>query len=123
MSEELMGKEMPNVTAAENEGRKYGEVIGALSAVGGDVKMDVHDDKIGDATNTRFYGYHAGGGVITGIPVIGDGAQRLVDIGLNQWLAGIQAEEGSLSKEELGATRSPRTSSTPTSQSGATSAR
>ncbi|CAM5407771.1 hypothetical protein SXANM310S_06110 [Streptomyces xanthochromogenes] len=49
----------------------------------------------------RFYGYHVGGGLITGIPVIGDGAQRLVDVGLNNWLAGVQAEEGSLSKEEL----------------------
>ncbi|GAA1312243.1 hypothetical protein GCM10009647_036870 [Streptomyces sanglieri] len=48
-----------------------------------------------------FYGYHVGDGIITGIPVIGYGAQRLVDIGLNQWLAGVQAEEGSLSKEEL----------------------
>ncbi|MEU9621815.1 hypothetical protein [Streptomyces sp. NPDC048155] len=101
MSGELMGKDIPNVTAAENEARKVGEVTGALNAVGGDVKMDVHDAKTGDAANTRFYGYHVGGGLITGIPVIGDGAQRLVDIGLNQWLAGVQAEEGSLSKEEL----------------------
>ncbi|MFC9612064.1 hypothetical protein [Streptomyces sp. NPDC056938] len=101
MSEELMDKDFPNATAATNEARKFGEVTGALNAVGGDVKMDVHDDKIGAATDTRFYGYHIGGGVITGIPVIGDGAQRLVDVGLNNWLAGVQAEEGSLSKEEL----------------------
>lgn len=39
--------------------------------------------------------------MITGIPVIGDAAQRLVDMSLNEWLAGIQAEEGALSKEEL----------------------
>ncbi|MFG2560822.1 hypothetical protein [Streptomyces sp. NPDC048496] len=101
MSEELMGKDFPNVTAVTNEARKVGEVTGALNAVGGDVKMDVHDDRTGDAANTRFYGYHLGGGLITGIPVIGDAAQRLVDVGLNEWLAGVQAEEGSLSKEEL----------------------
>ncbi|MFE4799216.1 hypothetical protein ACFRFL_30150 [Streptomyces sp. NPDC056708] len=65
------------------------------------MKIDVHDAKTGDAANTRFYGYHLGGGLITGIPVIGDAAQRLVDVGLNEWLAGVQAEEGSLSKEEL----------------------
>ncbi|MFE6667722.1 hypothetical protein ACFVFH_29715 [Streptomyces sp. NPDC057697] len=102
MSAELMGKDIPNVTAAENEAHKVGEVTGALNAVGGDVKMDVHDARTSHAADTRFYGYHVGGGLITGIPVIGDGAQRLVDIGLNQWLAGVQAEEGSLSKEELG---------------------
>ncbi|WP_406106304.1 hypothetical protein OG698_28370 [Streptomyces sp. NBC_01003] len=101
MSEELMDKDFPSATAATNEARKFGEVTGALNAVGGDVKMDVHDDKIGAATDNRFYGYHIGGGMITGIPVIGDGAQRLVDVGLNNYLAGVQAEEGSLSKEEL----------------------
>ncbi|KNE84369.1 MULTISPECIES: DUF6571 family protein [Streptomyces] len=101
MSEELMGQDFPNVTAATNEARKVGEVTGALNAVGGDVKMDIHDDKISDGTDTRFYGYHVGGGLVTGIPVIGDAAQRLVDVSLNNWLAGVQAEEGALSKEEL----------------------
>ncbi|WP_406725215.1 hypothetical protein WJ438_11885 [Streptomyces sp. GD-15H] len=101
MSEQLMDKDFPNATAALNEARKYGEVTGALNAVGGDVKMDVHDDKISDATDTRFYGYHIGGGMITNIPIVGDMSQRLVDISLNNWLAGVQAEEGSLAKEEL----------------------
>lgn len=101
MAEEWMEKDIPNVTVAENEARKYGEVIGALNAVGGDVKMDIHDAKTDDAAGVRFYGYHAGGGLITGIPVVGDAAQRLVDIELNEWLTGIQAEEGALSKEEL----------------------
>ncbi|MBQ0985606.1 hypothetical protein KBZ10_14000 [Streptomyces sp. F63] len=101
MSQELMGKDFANVTAATNEARKVGEVTGALNAVGGDVKMDIHDDKIGSATDTRFYGYHLGGGLVTGIPAIGDAAQRLVDVSLNNWLAGVQAEEGALSKEEL----------------------
>ncbi|MGP3733201.1 hypothetical protein ACTWJ9_08275 [Streptomyces sp. GDS52] len=101
MSEQLMDKDFPNATAALNEARKYGEVTGALNAVGGDVKMDVHDDKISDATDTRFYGYHLGGGMITNIPIVGDMSQRLVDISLNNWLAGVQAEEGSLAKEEL----------------------
>ncbi|WP_079195077.1 DUF6571 family protein [Streptomyces sp. CB02400] len=101
MSEQLMDKDFPNATAALNEARKYGEVTGALNAVGGDVKMDVHDDKISEATDTRFYGYHIGGGMITNIPIVGDMSQRLVDISLNNWLAGVQAEEGSLAKEEL----------------------
>ncbi|MEV1025000.1 hypothetical protein [Streptomyces sp. NPDC050264] len=101
MAEQMTTGDYPNDTAVDNQARKYGEVMGALNAVGGDVKMDVHDDKISDATDERFYGYHIGGGAITGIPVIGDGAQRLVDIGLNNWLAGVQEEEGALSKEEL----------------------
>jgi len=101
MSEKMMDKSFPNVTTVENEARKYGEFVGALNAIGGDVKMDVHDQKISDATNTRFYGYHAGGGMITNIPIVGDLAQRVVDISLNDWLTGVQAEEGSLKKEEL----------------------
>lgn len=101
MSQELMNGEFTSDTAVTNQARKVGEVTGALNAVGGDVRMDVHDEKISDATDKRFYGYHLGGGLITGIPVIGDGAQRLVDISLNEWLSGVQAEEGSLSKEEL----------------------
>ncbi|MGC9442554.1 DUF6571 family protein [Streptomyces sp. WG5] len=101
MSEQLMDKDFPNATAALNEARKYGEVTGALNAVGGDVKMDVHDDKISEATDKRFYGYHIGGGMITNIPIVGDMSQRLVDVSLNNWLAGVQAEEGSLAKEEL----------------------
>ncbi|MFJ8822662.1 hypothetical protein ACIREE_12835 [Streptomyces sp. NPDC102467] len=101
MAGQMTDGDYPNDTAVTNQARKYGEVMGALNAVGGDVKMDVHDDEVSDATDARFYGYHIGGGAITGIPVIGDGAQRLVDIGLNNWLAGVQEEEGALSKEEL----------------------
>lgn len=55
-----MNKNFPNATAALNDARKYGEVTGTLDAVGGDVKMDVHDNKISSATDTRFYGYHIG---------------------------------------------------------------
>ncbi|MFI1171397.1 hypothetical protein [Streptomyces melanogenes] len=101
MSQELLGKDFPNDLSVTNHSRKVGEVMGALNAVGGDVKMDVHDQKISDATAIRFYGYHLGGGAITGIPVIGDAAQRLVDVSLNDWLASVQAEQGSLNKEEL----------------------
>ncbi|MEU0580468.1 DUF6571 family protein [Streptomyces griseoincarnatus] len=101
MSDRLMHNDFPNATAALNEARKYGEVTGALNAIGGDVKLDVHDDKISEATDTRFYGYHIGGGLITNIPMVGDASQRLVDIALNNWLSGVQAEEGSLAKEEL----------------------
>ncbi|MER6769309.1 hypothetical protein ABT389_06060 [Streptomyces bacillaris] len=101
ISQEMMVQDFPDSLSVINESRKVGEVFGALDAVGGDVKMDVHDDKISDATDKRFYGYHLGGGAITGIPVVGDAAQRLVDVSLNDWLSGVQAEEGALAKEEL----------------------
>ncbi|MGW1296246.1 hypothetical protein [Streptomyces sp. NPDC002533] len=101
MSQELMNGDHSSVTAVTNQARKFGEVTGALNAVAVDVNMDVHDEKRSDAADKRFYGYHIGGGAITGIPVIGDAAQRLVDISLNEWLTDVQAEQGALSKEEL----------------------
>ncbi len=101
MSQELLGRDFPNDLSVTNEARKIGEVTGALNAVGGDVQMDVHDERTSEATDKRFYGYHLGGGLITGIPVVGDTAQRLVDISLNDWLSSVQAEEGALTKEEL----------------------
>lgn len=101
MSQELLGRDFPNDLSVTNAARKIGEVTGALNAVGGDVQMDVHDERTSEAADKRFYGYHLGGGLITGIPVVGDTAQRLVDISLNDWLSSVQAEEGALTKEDL----------------------
>ncbi|MFI1188868.1 hypothetical protein [Streptomyces californicus] len=101
MTQEMMNGDHSNDLAVTNQARRIGEATGALNAIGGDVKMDIRNDEISKATDKRFYGYHIGGGAITGIPVIGDAAQRLVDISLNDWLSGVQAEQGALSREEI----------------------
>ncbi|MFI6944194.1 hypothetical protein ACIBI4_33485 [Streptomyces sp. NPDC050418] len=101
MSQEMLTRDFPNDHSVTNAARKFGEVTGALNAVGGDVKMDVHDDRISEASDTRFYGYHLGGGLVTNIPLVGDATQRMVDVSLNEWLSTVQAEEGALTRDEL----------------------
>lgn len=101
LSQELMDRDFPNKVSISNQARKVGETFGVLDAIGGDVKMDTHKLKSEKSAEARFYGYHILGGMITGIPVVGDGAQRLVDIGLNEWLSAVQAEESALSREEI----------------------
>ncbi|MGW5293645.1 hypothetical protein [Streptomyces bacillaris] len=101
MGEQLATGDFSARDSEENRAQRVGEVFGAITAVGGDLDLDVRDQENSDATNTRFYGYHVLGGAITGIPVIGDMAQRTVDIGLNDWLSAVQAENGLLAKEKL----------------------
>ncbi|WP_262386902.1 PPE family protein [Streptomyces sp. TRM49041] len=103
MSEQLATGDFSDPKALENRAQRIGEVYGTVTAVGGDLDLDIRDAKNSDATNNRFYGYHVLGGAITGIPVIGDMAQRSVDIVLNERLSVIQAENGLLTKETLGA--------------------
>ncbi|MFI2227524.1 hypothetical protein [Streptomyces fradiae] len=101
LAEQLVNGDYPNSTALEVRAQRIGEVMGSITAVGGDLDLGERDAKNSTAGDTRFYGYHIGGGAITGIPIIGDIAQRSVDIGLNQWLSAVQAENGLLARERL----------------------
>ncbi|MER7520861.1 hypothetical protein [Streptomyces sp. NPDC126499] len=101
MSEQLATGDFSKPDALENRAQKIGEVYGTITAVGGDLDLDIRDQKNSEAGNQRFYGYHVMGGAITGIPVIGDMAQRTVDIVLNERLSVIQSENGLLTKETL----------------------
>ncbi|MFQ6855802.1 hypothetical protein AAIB46_33735 [Streptomyces sp. 35M1] len=103
MGEQLATGDFSSPAAQENRAQKIGEVFGTITAVGGDLDLDVRDLKNSEATDTRFYGYHLLGGAITGIPVIGDIAQRTIDIGLNDWLSAVQGENGLLTREKLAA--------------------
>lgn len=49
----------------------------------------------------RVYGYHVVGGAVTGIPVVGDMAQRVVDGYWNEWLKGVTAEQGLLARDRI----------------------
>ncbi|MFJ8000467.1 hypothetical protein ACIQ7D_25590 [Streptomyces sp. NPDC096310] len=101
VSEQLAGENLSDDKTLENRAGKAGEVFGALTAVGGDLDLGERDTANSEATDKRFYGYHVGGGLITGIPVIGDMAQRTVDIGLNEWQSAVLAEQGLLARENL----------------------
>ncbi|WP_234308371.1 hypothetical protein [Streptomyces sp. NRRL F-4428] len=100
MAEQLTSETYANGDAITPRAQKIGEVYGSMTALGGDLRIGQLEAANSLAGDNRFYGYHFGGGLITGIPVIGDMAQRSVDIGLNQWLSAIQAENGMVARED-----------------------
>lgn len=65
--------------------RDVGSVFGALNAIGADSVMDDQDARKAWADDVARYGYHLGGAPITGLPLIGDVAQRTVDAAAYDW--------------------------------------
>lgn len=65
--------------------RDVGTAFGALNAVGADVIMDAQDTRKAWADDVARYGYHLGGAPITGLPIIGDAAQRTIDAAAYDW--------------------------------------
>ncbi|MFF4534457.1 hypothetical protein ACFY1P_34955 [Streptomyces sp. NPDC001407] len=84
--------------------RDVGAAFGALNAIGSDTIMDIRDAKMTWADDVARYGYHLGGAPITGIPIIGDVAQRTLDAAAYDWSKDIknlaaETARGHLSKE------------------------
>ncbi|BFP53195.1 PPE family protein [Streptomyces griseus] len=100
MAEQLASETYADGDAITPRAAKIGEVFGSMTALGGDLRTGQLEEANSDATDKRFYGYHVGGGLITGIPVIGDIAQRSVDIGANQWLTAVTSENGMVARED-----------------------
>lgn len=69
----------------KNPASDLGAVTGAMNSIGSDVILDERDGKIDAANDMARYGYHLGGAPITGLPVVGDTAQRLVDAAAYEW--------------------------------------
>ncbi|MFF7729585.1 hypothetical protein [Streptomyces sp. NPDC008001] len=65
--------------------RDVGVAFGALNAVGADVIMDTQDARKTWADDVARYGYHLGGAPVTGLPIIGDAAQRTIDAAAYDW--------------------------------------
>ncbi|WP_240139424.1 hypothetical protein [Streptomyces sp. MUM 178J] len=103
MTEQFTQLDPTDKQGLDHRARKAGEVFGMLTAVGGDLALDARDEANSEASDKRFYGYHAGGSLITGIPVIGDVAQRTLDMSLNKWMTAVHAENGLLAREQLSA--------------------
>ncbi|MFK0042865.1 DUF6571 family protein [Streptomyces sp. NPDC090741] len=101
MAEQLTTSDLSDPEALKNRAAKIGEVNGAINAIGGDIKLSERDAVLSAAGDKRVYGYHVIGGAITGIPVVGDLAQRTVDGAWNEWLKGITAEQGLLARERI----------------------
>ncbi|MFH8790864.1 hypothetical protein [Streptomyces roseoverticillatus] len=65
--------------------RDVGMAFGALNAVGADAIMDTQDARKAWADDVARYGYHLGGAPVTGLPLIGDVAQRTIDAAAYDW--------------------------------------
>ncbi|WKV72932.1 PPE family protein [Streptomyces sp. PCS3-D2] len=98
---QLTTQDLSDPEAVKNLAAKIGEANGAYNAVGGDVHLGERDSKLSAAGDQRVYGYHVIGGAITGIPVVGDMAQRVVDGYWNEWLKGVTAEQGLLARDRI----------------------
>jgi hypothetical protein len=101
MAEQLTTSDLSDPEALKNRAAKIGEVNGAINAIGGDIKLSERDAVLSAAGDKRVYGYHVIGGAITGIPIVGDLAQRTVDGAWNEWLKGVTAEQGLLARERI----------------------
>jgi hypothetical protein len=101
MAEQLTTEDYSNPDDLQNRAAKIGEVHGAINAIGGDLDLSARDAELSEAGDRRVYGYHVIGAAVTGIPVVGDIAQRSVDGAWNEWLKGVMAEEGLLARERI----------------------
>ncbi|MFE4214782.1 hypothetical protein [Streptomyces sp. NPDC056844] len=68
-----------------NPASDLGQVMGAMNSIGSDVILDQRDDKIDQTNDQARYAYHALGAPVTGLPVLGDTTQRLIDAATYEW--------------------------------------
>ncbi|MFE1788478.1 hypothetical protein ACFW7J_08775 [Streptomyces sp. NPDC059525] len=101
MAQQITTEHLSDPEALKNRAAKIGEVNGAINAIGGDVSLSKRDAELSAATDQRVHGYHVIGGAVTGVPVVGDLAQRVVDGCWNEWLKAVTAEEGLLARERI----------------------
>ncbi|MEB3958869.1 hypothetical protein OKJ48_01135 [Streptomyces kunmingensis] len=86
--------------AWKNPARDLGAVTGAMNSIGSDVILDERDGKISAANDMARYAYHGAGAPITGLPVVGDTAQRLVDAATYEWSKDVTDAASSQAKEQ-----------------------
>ncbi|WP_411574529.1 hypothetical protein [Streptomyces fradiae] len=84
-----------------NRSSKIAEVFGTLDAIGGDIKLSERDKELSEAGDNRVYGYHLVGGLVTGIPLVGDLAQRTVDGIANEWLKALAEEKDLVARDDI----------------------
>ncbi|WP_410538048.1 DUF6571 family protein [Streptomyces sp. KL2] len=78
-----------------------GQVMGSLDGIRADVISSQRDDELSRNGWDKVYSYHVIGAPVTGVPVVGDVFQRLVDIGTGRELDEVNAETEERYREEL----------------------
>ncbi|MBN3928770.1 hypothetical protein IQ279_03775 [Streptomyces verrucosisporus] len=75
--------------------------MGSLDGIRADVISSQRDEELSGNNWDKVYNYHAIGAPVTGIPVVGDVFQRLVDIGAGEELDKVNVEADDKYEEEL----------------------
>ncbi|MEV8227437.1 hypothetical protein AB0P41_15535 [Streptomyces sp. NPDC079167] len=83
-----------------NPASDLGQVMGAMNSIGSDVILDQRDGKIAETNDQARYAYHTIGAPITGLPVFGDTAQRLVDAATYEWSKDVIDSANSAAQEK-----------------------
>ncbi|WHM37088.1 hypothetical protein [Streptomyces sp. BPTC-684] len=83
----------------KNPASEMGSVMGAMNSIGSDVIFDERSGKIQAANDMAKYAYHFAGAPVTGLPVLGDTAQRLIDAGTYEWSKDVIATAQSKAQE------------------------
>jgi molecular chaperone GrpE (heat shock protein) len=86
--------------AWKNPAHDLGAVTGAMNSIGSDVILDERDGKVGAANDMAKYAYHGIGAPITGLPILGDTAQRLVDAATYEWSKDVADAASSQAQEK-----------------------
>ncbi|MFJ6612430.1 DUF6571 family protein [Streptomyces sp. NPDC091289] len=96
---------MQNPTGDTDRGtgiaKDAGKIMGTLDEIRADVLGDARDSKISENNWDKVYGYHAYGAPVTGIPVIGDSLQRMIDIGTGMRAENLNDAVTDATKEKL----------------------
>ncbi|WP_125503921.1 DUF6571 family protein [Streptomyces sp. WAC 01438] len=86
---------------AKGVAQEAGYVMGTLDQIRADVLIDQRDSEIGANNWNKVYKYHVYGAPVTGLPVIGDTFQRLIDIGTGKEAEALNNEVSNRTREEL----------------------
>jgi hypothetical protein len=78
-----------------------GAIMGTLDEVRADALVDERDRKTSENNWNKVYQYHVYGAPVTGLPVLGDTIQRLIDIGTGQHAEALNNAVSDKTKEEL----------------------
>ncbi|WP_236239694.1 PPE family protein [Streptomyces sp. CC228A] len=87
--------------AARGIAHDAGKTMGQLDYIRADVLGDQRDNQISQNNWAKVYNYHTSGIPVTGIPVVGDTIQRMIDIGTGKHAEALNNDVAGKTKEQL----------------------
>jgi hypothetical protein len=90
----------PGNDAWKNPACDLGAVTGAMNSIGSDVIIDEREDAISASEDMAKYAYHVAAAPVTGLPVVGDVADRLLDAAAYEWQKDVEDAATSQAQEK-----------------------